>query len=80
MFILAGIPVTNVPDYSVEEVADMTMCMILNLHCKMHQYANLVRQDVQLHNFEEMDKAEKGAIRVRGRTLGLVRLGKVLRT
>ena len=64
-----------VPDYGVEEIADLTMCMILNVHRKMHQYANLVRQGVKLHGIEETEEAGKGARRVRGQTLGLVGLG-----
>ncbi|XP_072026729.1 C-terminal-binding protein-like isoform X2 [Amphiura filiformis] len=72
-----GITVSIVPDYGVEEIADTTMCMILNVHRHMHLYANMVRQGVQLHNFEETEEAGTGTRRVRGQTLGLVGLGNI---
>ncbi len=53
--------------------------MILNMHRNMHSYANLVQQGVKLRGLEETENAGKGtsARRVRGRTLGLVGLGKL---
>lgn len=38
-----GIAVCNVPGYGVEEVADTTMCLILNLYRRTYWLANMVR-------------------------------------
>lgn len=42
--VLAGIAVCNVPGYGVEEVADTTMCLILNLYRRTYWLANMVRE------------------------------------
>ena len=76
--LLSGIAVCNSPDYGVEEIADLTICMILDLHRKMHWYANMVRDNKKLHGVEEIAEAGRGATRVRGRTLGIIGLGKFL--
>lgn len=34
----------NVPGYGVEEVADTTLCLILNLYRRTHWLANSVRE------------------------------------
>lgn len=39
-----GIAVCNVPGYGVEEVADTTLCLILNLYRRTFWLANLVRE------------------------------------
>lgn len=39
-----GIAVCNVPGYGVEEVADTTMCLILNLYRRTYWLANMVRE------------------------------------
>lgn len=38
-----GIAVCNVPGYGVEEVADTTLCLILNLYRRSFWLANMVR-------------------------------------
>lgn len=38
-----GIAVCNVPGYGVEEVADTTLCLILNLYRRTYWLANMVR-------------------------------------
>ncbi len=80
MFLISnlGISVCNSPDYGVEEIADLTMCMILDLHRKMHWYANMIKDGKKLHGVEEIAAAGRGATRVRGRTLGIIGLGKVI--
>lgn len=39
-----GIAVCNVPGYGVEEVADTTLCLILNLYRRTYWLANMVRE------------------------------------
>jgi lactate dehydrogenase-like 2-hydroxyacid dehydrogenase len=39
-----NIRVSNVPDYGVEEVADTTLCLLLNLLRKTHSLANLTKE------------------------------------
>ena len=51
--------------------------MILDLHCKMHWYAGAVKHGRKLHGVEEIAAAGKGATRIRGRTLGIIGLGKL---
>ncbi|VEN37361.1 unnamed protein product [Callosobruchus maculatus] len=60
-----GIAVCNVPGYGVEEVADTTMCLILNLYRRTYWLANMVRE------------AAAGCARIRGDTLGIVGLGRI---
>ena len=51
--------------------------MILDLHRKMHWYASAVKHGRKLNGVEEIAAAGKGATRIRGRTLGIIGLGKL---
>jgi len=66
-----GIYVVNVPDYGVEEVADSTLSLILNLMRKTHVLANRAKEN----NWPT--HAAKGATRIRGKMLGIIGLGKI---
>jgi len=66
-----GIYVSNVPDYGVEEVADSTMCLLLNLMRKTHWLANTTKQGKW--NTQEAI----GSIRLSGRILGIIGLGRI---
>lgn len=66
-----GIKVCNVPDYGVEEVADSTLCMILNLMRRTYFVANATKHSVW--SLEPL----KGARRVYGKVLGLVGIGRI---
>ncbi|PVD31057.1 hypothetical protein C0Q70_10334 [Pomacea canaliculata] len=72
-----GIAVCNVPGYGVEEVADSTMCLILNLYRRTYWLANMVREGKKINGPEQLREAAQGSARIRGDTLGIVGLGRV---
>ncbi|KAF0300094.1 C-terminal-binding protein [Amphibalanus amphitrite] len=72
-----GIHVCNVPGYSVEEVADSTMCMILNLYRRTYWLARMVAEDKKFMGPDAIRDAANGSARIRGDTLGIVGLGKI---
>lgn len=73
-----GIVVCNVPGYGVEEVADTTLCLILNLYRRTYWLANMVLQEgKRFHSSEQVREAANGCARIRGDTLGIVGLGRV---
>jgi len=73
-----GIAVCNVPGYGAEEVADTTMCLILNLYRRTYWLANMVLQEGRrFHSSEQVRDAASGCCRVRGDTLGIVGLGRI---
>ncbi|MFH1575278.1 MAG: C-terminal binding protein [Acidobacteriota bacterium] len=68
-----GIPVTNVPDYCLRDVAEHTMALLLALSRKVARFDRSVRQgvwDIQ---------AGVPLHRLTGRTLGLVGFGQIAR-
>jgi D-3-phosphoglycerate dehydrogenase len=67
----AGILVTNVPDYCVDEVSDHALALLLALARRIVAAAGAVRAgawDIVPHS---------GILRLRGQTLGLVGFGKI---
>uniref|UniRef100_A0A0K8TKQ9 Putative transcription factor ctbp n=1 Tax=Tabanus bromius TaxID=304241 RepID=A0A0K8TKQ9_TABBR len=72
-----GIAVCNVPGYGVEEVADTTMCLILNLYRRTYWLANMVREGKKFTGPEQVREAAHACARIRGDTLGLVGLGRI---
>ncbi len=72
-----GIAVCNVPGYGVEEVADTTLCLILNLYRRTYWLANMVRDGKKVAGPEALREAAHGSARIRGDTLGIVGLGKI---
>lgn len=71
-----GIAVCNVPGYGVEEVADTTLCLILNLYRRTYWLANMVREGKKIMGPEGLREASQGSARIRGDTLGIVGLGR----
>lgn len=65
----------NVPGVAVEEVADSTLCLILNLYRRTYWLANMVREGKKFPNPEQVRDAAQGSARIRGDTLGIVGLG-----
>ena len=68
-----GIPVTNLPDFCIEEMADHTMALLLALarHLpEMHEASKAGRWEARF---------DSGIRRLRGRTLGLVGFGNTAR-
>ncbi|XP_047737855.1 C-terminal-binding protein isoform X3 [Hyalella azteca] len=72
-----GIAVCNVPGYGVEEVADTTLCLILNLYRRTFWLANMVRDGKKFTGPEQVREAAQGCARIRGDTLGIVGLGRI---
>lgn len=71
-----GVAVCNVPGYGVEEVADTTLCLILNLYRRTYWLANMVREGKKFQGPEQVREAAAGCARIRGDTLGIVGLGR----
>lgn len=65
----------NVPGYGVEEVADTTLCLILNLYRRTYWLASMVREGKKFNGPEQVREAAQGCARIRGDTLGIVGLG-----
>ena len=72
-----GIAVCNVPGYGVEEVADSTLCLILNLYRRTFWLANMVKEGKKITGPEQLKDAAFGCARIRGDTLGIVGLGRL---
>lgn len=72
-----GIAVCNVPGYAVEEVADSTLCLILNLYRRTFWLANMVKEGKKITGPEQLKEAAYGCARIRGDTLGIVGLGRI---
>jgi len=70
----AGIPVTNVPGYCIEEVCDHAMALLLTAARKIVFYHQSVAKDEQW-NWQ----LARPIYRLRGKTLGLVGFGKIPR-
>lgn len=73
----AGIAVCNVPGHGVEETADSTMSLILNVYRRTHWMAEVVKTGKKLVGAEQIREAGQGAMRIRGETLGIIGLGTV---
>lgn len=71
-----GIIVCNVPDYGIEEVADTAMAHILTLFRQTIYFHTNVVNGVEYHTYKDIMSASK-CRRIRGKTLGLVGLGKI---
>ena len=67
-----GIAVCSV---DVEEVADTTLYLILNLYRRTYWLANMVREGKKFTGPEQVREAAQGCARIRGDTLGIVGLG-----
>lgn len=64
------------PGYGVEEVADTTLCLILNLYRRTFWLANMVKDGKKIQGPEQLKEAAYGCARIRGDTLGIVGLGE----
>ena len=84
-----NIAVCNVSGYCIDELADSTLCMILNVYRRTHWLANNLQQRLsacKANNVasvlgastpEQMREFATGCVRVRGLTLGIVGFGKI---
>jgi len=69
----AGIVVTNVPDYCVDEVSDHALALLLSLA------RQVVEADRAVRSGRWDPVAHAGIRRLRGRTMGLIGFGKIAR-
>ena len=65
----------NVPFASVEEVADSTLCLILNLYRRTVFLHQSVKEGARPISSENIKELAHGATRIRGSTLGIIGLG-----
>ncbi|XP_055333991.1 C-terminal-binding protein-like [Paramacrobiotus metropolitanus] len=72
-----GVAVCNVPGFGVEEVADTTLSLILNLYRRSHWLAMDVAAGKKINGPEQVRDAAKGCARIRGDTLGIIGLGRI---
>uniref|UniRef100_A0A8B9RC57 C-terminal-binding protein 1 n=3 Tax=Astyanax mexicanus TaxID=7994 RepID=A0A8B9RC57_ASTMX len=72
-----GIAVCNVPAASVEETADTSMCLILNLYRRVTWMHQALREGTRASSVEQIREVAGGAARIRGETLGIIGLGRV---
>ena len=70
-----GIPVTNVPDTFIEEVADHTMCLLLAGFRRLVEQDRMVREG----RWREGRPALLGIPRLMGQTLGFISFGRIPR-
>jgi lactate dehydrogenase-like 2-hydroxyacid dehydrogenase len=59
-----GIAVCNVPGYGVEEVADTTLCLILNLYRRTYWLANMVREGKKFTGPEQVRDAAQVTLKL----------------
>ena len=73
---MLGIVVCNVPDYGIEEVADTALSHILALFRQTLVFHNSVSNGMEYRTFKDIITADSTSRRIRGKTLGLIGLGK----
>jgi D-3-phosphoglycerate dehydrogenase len=71
-----NVPVANVPDYSVEAVADHAFAFILTLTRKILQADKFVRTGQYMPAWSSPPSTIRG-VNLRGKTLGIIGLGKI---
>lgn len=72
-----GIAVSNVPSQCVEEIADTTLSMILNLYRRTAWLAQAVKEGKRVSTPEQVREVAAGCARIRNETLGIIGLGQV---
>uniref|UniRef100_F1KT94 THAP-type domain-containing protein n=1 Tax=Ascaris suum TaxID=6253 RepID=F1KT94_ASCSU len=72
-----GIAVCNTPGDCVEEVADTTMSLILNMYRKTYWLAKAVSEGKKILGVEQVRELANGSTRIRDDTLGIIGLGRV---
>ncbi|VDK48899.1 unnamed protein product [Anisakis simplex] len=72
-----GIAVCNTPGDCVEEVADTTMSLILNMYRKTYWLAKAVSEGKKILGVEQVRELANGSTRIRDDMLGIIGLGRV---
>jgi D-3-phosphoglycerate dehydrogenase/C-terminal binding protein len=68
-----GIPVANVPDYGTEDVADSAVALLMSLTRGTHRMNSLLQAKIGPWSYSQVVPLH----RLRGRTLGIVGLGRI---
>lgn len=76
LLLTTGIAVCNVPAASVEETADTSLCLILNLYRRVTWMHQALREGTRASSVEQIREVAGGAARIRGETLGIIGLGE----
>lgn len=63
------------PAASVEETADTSLCLILNLYRRVTWLHQALREGTRASSVEQIREVASGAARIRGETLGIIGLG-----
>jgi C-terminal binding protein len=72
-----GIAVCNTPGICIDEVADSTMSMILNLFRKTHWLSKMMENGKTANGIEQIRELSTGSRRIRDSVLGIIGLGQV---
>lgn len=72
-----GVCVCNVPDYGIEEVADTAFALLLGLFRNTTALHEAVKRGEPLGTYDQLISSLVGCRRIRGKTLGLIGLGKI---
>ncbi|CEF59509.1 C-terminal-binding protein [Strongyloides ratti] len=72
-----GIAVCSIGQDCIEEIADSTLSMILNLYRRTYFVAKYAHETSRAITMEQLKSACEGATKINGSTLGLVGLGRV---
>lgn len=72
-----GIAVSNIPSLYVEEMADTTLSMILNLYRQTPRLAQKAKEGKPISTPEQIREVAAGCTRIRNETLGIIGLGQV---
>jgi len=72
-----GIAVSNIPSLYIDEMADTTLSMILNLYRRTAWLAQAVKEGKRVSTPEQIREVATGSARIRNETLGIVGLGQV---
>ena len=73
-----GIAVSNISGVGIEEMADTTLSLILQLYRRTYWLAQYVMRDGQkVVGPDHLREVAAGATRIRGDTLGIIGLGMV---
>lgn len=60
----------------MEETADTSMCLILNLYRRVTWMHQALREGTRASSVEQIREVAGGAARIRGETLGIIGLGR----
>ncbi|VDM51640.1 unnamed protein product [Angiostrongylus costaricensis] len=72
-----GIAVCHTPGYCIEEIADFTISLILNLYRRTYWLAKAVSEGKKVVGAEHVREVAGGSRRMRGDILGIIGMGRV---